>query len=385
MIFEFDRWVQDKPYPNLARWQAEPYTPAWRQFSHHWPFSEPVMLYEYLQDENLLTSTAAQPIYPVAVSFFDFSVDWISLLPAARLQSLRDGRLLLLFYYSEGDNPQRIWHHLVAQLGAAGIGQDRLRLISANSSADSLDHGIWFADDEMLYRKRNRKCQPVAIHHGPRSRLFTALVRTHKWWRATVMADFWRRGWHELGYFSYDPSITVGDLETDNPIEVDRFPRLRGITHDFLQHKFAADDLSSDEHNDHHLLMPQHYHDSYLNIVLETHMDADQSGGVFLTEKTFKPIKHAQPFVIFGAANSLARLRDLGYKTFDHALDNSYDAIQDTTARYSALMAMLEDVICRGNLGLHDLYDRCVPDIEHNQRHFLADKKHRLNNVLERL
>lgn len=382
MILEFDRWINGKPYPNLARWQARPYTPEWRQFSHHWPFSEPPMLYEYLQDEHIHETAERTPWYVVSVSFFDFSVDWPKLVPTDRLQDLRDGRLIMVFYYSEGDHPSRIIAHLDQQFTAVGVDPACLRLISANSSADTLDRAAWLADDELLFRKRNQRCQPVAAHARPRSRMFTALVRTHKWWRATVMADFWRRGWHERGYFSYNPNIIVGDGESDNPIEVDRFPGLRAATHDFLTHPFSADHLTAEQHNDHHLVVPEHFMDSYVNIVIETHMDVDQSGGAFLTEKTFKPIKNAQPFVIFGAAHSLERLRDLGYRTFDSVIDPTYDSIRDTTDRYHCLMQILERMFAGD---MHKMYQLCLPDIEHNQRHFLTSKQDRLNKLLERL
>lgn len=385
MTFEFDRWVRDRPYPNLARWSAEPYTAQWRQFSQHWPFSEPVMLYDYCQDEGVLVPESEMPRYIVAVSFFDFAVDWPALLPAQRLQALREGRLILVFYYSEGDHPGRIMDHLDSQFRQAGVDPLHLRLISANSHADDLARAQWLADDELLFRKRNRSCLPVEAHERPRSKLFTALVRTHKWWRATVMARFWQQGWHNQGYFSYNASITVGDQEADNPIEVDQWPGLRAITHEFLRHRFQADDHTSDQHNDHHLVVSEHYSDSYLNVVLETHMDVDQSGGVFLTEKTFKPIKNAQPFVIFGAAGSLARLRDLGYRTFDGVIDNSYDGIVNTTDRYDRIMQILQTLFAGGLPSMHNLYCRCLPDIQHNQRHFLASKRDRLNKLLERL
>ena len=43
-----DKFVNGKPYPNCATWEAEPFTPEWKQFSVNAPFSEPVHFYEYL-------------------------------------------------------------------------------------------------------------------------------------------------------------------------------------------------------------------------------------------------------------------------------------------------------------------------------------------------
>jgi hypothetical protein len=116
--------------------------------------------------------------------------------------------------------------------------------------------------------------------------------------------------------------------------------------------------------------------------VLETHFDADGSGGSFLTEKTFKCLKHGHPFVVFAPAGSLASLRALGYRTFDHCIDNTYDHITDNTDRYLAVIATIR------KLALVDpnrLYNSCVEDLEHNQQVFLASKQDRLNTLYERL
>jgi hypothetical protein len=385
MIFEFDEIIQGKPYPNLARHRAVPYTPEWRQFSRHWPFSEPSSLIEWCQDEGVAWNESGPRVYLVAVSFFDFSVNWFEHIKPSHIEDMRRGELYLCFFYSEGDNPWRMRQHLEQQCRDNGVPERQLLLITANSAADNIPNSAWFADDELLFRKRNRRVTELLYHERPRAKLFTALVRTHKWWRATVMADFWRRDWHNLGYFSYNPEVAVGEPEEENPIEVDRWVGLRQATHDFLSYKFIADDLTEAQHNDHHLCVPYHYDDSYLNIVIETHMDVDQSGGVFLTEKTFKPIKHAQPFVIFGAAHSLARLRDLGYRTFDDVIDPSYDSIENTSDRYEAIMYLLDNMFSYGTPKMHQIYCACREDLIHNQRHFLASKADRLNTLLGKL
>ena len=386
MIFEFDQYIQDKPYPNLALHQAVPYTPEWRQFSQHWPFSEPPKLIEYCNDESVSLDISASKNYLIAVSFFDFSIEWFKLIPADRLEQMQQGKLNLVFFYNEGDNPERIQQHLLQQCKEYHVPESMLFLILGNSSADLLNKACWFPDHELLYRKRNRDVAPLLYHEQPRKQLFTALVRTHKWWRATTMTEFWRRGWHTQGFFSYNSDITVGEQEHDNPIEVDLFEGLRSDTHKFLENcPFKSDNLNSNQHNDHHLCVPEHYNDSYLNVVLETHMDADQSGGVFLTEKTFKPIKHAQPFVVFGAVNTLARLRDLGYRTFDGIIDNSYDSISDTTQRWAKLISILEDMFSGGHQNMHKIYCACHQDLVHNQQHFLSSKQDRLNKLLKKV
>jgi hypothetical protein len=384
MIFEFDRYVLDRPYPNLARHQAVPYTPGWRQFNRHWPWVQPAILPDYLQHEEFDT-TCGTRYYVVALSWFDFGIQWFNLIPVERIKQMQQGQLKLLFYYNEGDNPQRLRDHLLVQCRDAGVPKDQLVIISGNSAADLLPNSAWFPDHELLYAKRNRRVEPIAYHERSRSKLFTALVRTHKFWRAATMAELWRRGWHQHAYFSYNTRLAVEESPSDNPIEIYKFDGLNVSMFDFLSYQFRADTLTSDQHNDHHLIVPEHHNDSYLNLVLETHMDADQSNGVFLTEKTFKPIKHAQPFVIFGAAHSLARLRDMGYRTFDHVLDNRYDSIENTTDRWQCLVTMLHTLFGGGASHMHQLYCACRADILHNQQHFLAPRRDRLNNLLRKI
>jgi hypothetical protein len=116
--------------------------------------------------------------------------------------------------------------------------------------------------------------------------------------------------------------------------------------------------------------------------VLETLFDADGSGGAFVSEKIFKPIKHAQPFVVAGCAGTLQVLRDLGYRVFDRVIDNTYDSITDNTQRWLAVRRVIES-IAHGDLDQFRL--RCAADVEHNQALFLSSKADRLNMLLRKL
>jgi hypothetical protein len=110
--------------------------------------------------------------------------------------------------------------------------------------------------------------------------------------------------------------------------------------------------------------------------VIETHFDADQSGGAFLTEKTFKPIKHGQPFVIVGAPGSLQALRNLGYRTFDHAIDNSYDLETNNTCRWQKVLQAIKKI---NQCDLDSWFASCIDDLQHNQRLFVSSKFDRLS------
>jgi hypothetical protein len=384
--FCIDRIIDGKPYPNLAVLDARPYTPQWRKFSVNHPYSEPVHFFEYLDLCDIpyklvsWTQSDRTTFYPISISYFDFSINWFDILPVMIREKLRSKTLSLWFFYSEGDNPTRIRDHILSQFIDKDIDHRLIQFVSANSAAERIKGFHHFVDDECLYQLRNR--DPACdFHDRHRSRKFTALVRTHKWWRATTMTRLWADGYHDQGYFSYNKNLDVNESEQDNPIEIDSFENLRFDTYKFLENcPFTADDLNSDQHNLYATTVTEHFENSYLNVILETHLDADQSGGVFLTEKTFKPIKNCQPFIIFGCAGSIQQLRSMGYRTFDHVIDHSYDLQQDNTQRWELCYREFQRLM---RSDLHSLYLACREDLMHNQQLFLSSKSDRLNTLLK--
>jgi hypothetical protein len=295
---------------------------------------------------------------------------------------LRNQTLIALFYYHEGDNPARIKQRLDQLCVCHSLPADCYRFVSGNTAADHIPGFAYFPDHELLFWHRNQEVMPAEIHHNPRPFEFTALSRTHKWWRATAMADLERTGLLGHSQWSYG-TTDIGDRFEDNPIEIDHEPQLRAAVDRFMSHApYTCDSMTTEQQNDHHLTEYAHYTQSYCNIVLETHFDADQSGGAFLTEKTFKPIKHGQPFVVVGAPGSLAALRSLGYRTFDHVIDNSYDLEINNTQRWIKIKAAIAKIKSQN---MQTWFNSCKDDVEHNQQLFCSSKRDRLNTLLERL
>lgn len=390
-MFKFvtDNIVVDKAYPALAKWTAKPYTPEWRQFSQHWPHTIPCDLHEHCATHKFpySISTVRQPytqhhFYTIALGFFNFDIDYFSLLSDDILKELQQLNLRVLFYYDEGDNPARMQQRLNELCQQHQLSTDCYRFISANTAADQVENFAYFPCDELLYWHRNRESPALPFYTNPRPYNFTLLSRTHKWWRASVVADLHRNGILDTSLWSYNTNLPLNDDPADNPIQVNTLGLDCELKAFIDCGPYTCDQLTADQHNDHHITVPEHYTQSYCNIVLETHFDADQSNGAFLTEKTFKPIKHAQPFVIAGGPGSLQTLRDLGYRTFDHAIDNSYDLELDNTQRWLKLLEAIKKI---NNQDMHAWFLSCQDDIKHNQELFLSSKKDRLNNLYDKL
>lgn len=385
--FIADRTVRGKMYPALARHQAEPYTQSWREFEQHWPCTVPLRLQEYSEHHGakitifgLNDPWPSHAFYPVGLGFFNFDLDYFELMPEPIRAGLFFGNVRVLFYYHEGDNPFNIKERLDSLTIKHKLPKDCYVFVSGNTAARSIPGFVYFCDFELWYWHRNEHISPVNIHRNPRSRDFTCLNRLHKSWRATAMADLHRQGLLTNSYWSYCETGSIKD--EDNPIEIDAFDNLRADTAEFLaKAPYFCDQLTQAERNNHSVQVSKYYDNAYCNIVMETHFDADGCHGTFLTEKTFKPIKHGQLFFIAGPAGSLDQLRGMGYRVFDNILDNSYDTNVSNTGRWE----MLCQAIAQARPHLPELFERARPDIEHNQQLFLSHKTSRLNILLEQL
>jgi hypothetical protein len=295
-------------------------------------------------------------------------------------------RLRILFYYHEGESPKKILVRLDHLCRQAGLTADVYRLVSGNTVAATLERCCYFNDHELLYYMRNRAIPakpPEFLKTGvPMKESFLLLSRLHKWWRATVVTDLQRQGLLRSAVWSYNTAITAGDRAEDCPVDLDLLDIRSDIDLFLSKGPYRCDDLDAAAHNDHGQHVQSHYDATACSIVLETLFATEYNRGTFLTEKTWKCIKHGHPFVLFAPPGSLAELRRMGYRTFDSVLDNSYDTLDNPTQRYLSAVRSIHKL---SQWNPEQLYNACVPDLAHNQQVFLATKWDRLNSLYERL
>lgn len=84
------------------------------------------------------------------------------------------------------------------------------------------------------------------------------------------------------------------------------------------------------------------YKDSWVSLISEASY-FEEEDTIFLSEKTFKPIACLHPFIIIGNRGSLKKLREMGYKTFDGFIDESYDDLSDYE-RFKAIIRSLKKI-----------------------------------------
>lgn len=394
----FDRRNKHGFLPNLIKDETlEPNTSAWWDLCVNPPYSYEFRFLKYckldgiLQDCRLVSdyiSNTSSAYYPVNLNFFDGEIDYIDLMDSYSRKRLKNRDFKLLFYYSEGDNPDpEIYQSLNKMLEKHNLTFDDIRFVIANYKLKDQKPFVYFPDDELYYRYLHMLENSYVKEQNlnKRNKKFTCLIRADKAWRKIYASFLFNLDVIQQGYFSYTgykyktSHKGLDDLDQwqdyDDTLQQD-------ILSFELKTPFRCDDLSNFEHNNHKLIDHRFFVDSYFNFVVETHFDNDT---IFLTEKTFKPILNLQPFIIIGNPGSLDLLKKLGYKTFSDVIREDYDEEIDHRDRMSKLLKISYD-LCELSDKHHIRIQHIIADVlTHNQKLFLSPKVNRIKKLMKEL
>ena len=102
---------------------------------------------------------------------------------------------------------------------------------------------------------------------------------------------------------------------------------------------------------------------AYFYVATETY-----THGVYksMTEKVFKPIANFNPFFLVSYPGALDQLRQLGFKTFDGFIDESYDLEADTPKRMIMIAAEVKRLCSMNRVELHRWYWSMEDILVHN-------------------
>jgi len=303
------------------------------------------------------------------------------LIPTNTIKKIKDCNIKILFYYHEADNAYHIKERIGFLLEKHKLPQDCYIFISANTAANNIENFIYYNDHESFFANINRRQHSYLSTRKEKEFDFSMLSRTHKWWRATCYTDLFNDNILDNSIWSYNTECDIGDSFDQNPIDLSVLDINKTRVQTFVSSGSYLYD-NEKKHNNHRWVNEDIYRNSYFHIILETHFDADGSGGAFLTEKTYKPIKFGQPFLIAGTANSLKLLRSYGYKTFDHVLNNEYDEIENNTERWRALSSEIKRL---KKSNLKEFFYECYPDIIYNQYAFSSRIRENIQYIVDKL
>ena len=117
-------------------------------------------------------------------------------------------------------------------------------------------------------------------------------------------------------------------------------------------------------------LIPERvYQSAWFSLITETNLSNSKPNAFFITEKTVKALYGQRLFVFFGQQGHLRHLRNLGFKTFNGIIDESYDLEPDHLTRFNmAWEQVLFLAGRRGRAGIDpaEIHRRAWPILEHN-------------------
>lgn len=146
------------------------------------------------------------------------------------------------------------------------------------------------------------------------------------------------------------------------------FQRTDDYPHQFIKHS-----IFNGEWGDIYLYANP-YIDTYFSVVTET---VYEMGHSFRTEKIAKPLAIGHPWICAANPGFYQDLRDLGFRTFNSIIDESFDSIENHQDRMDRIISIVRD-LCQQDLSA--FLCECEPICKYNQQFFPEFvQKHRID------
>ena len=149
----------------------------------------------------------------------------------------------------------------------------------------------------------------------------------------------------------------------------------RSLPQEYEVSKYQTSNINTDNHYKKYTLFnndwgeiylqPEPYIDTYFSLVTETVFEYPYS---FRTEKIWKPIAMGHPFIAVSNMGYYRDLHNMGFKTFGHVIDESFDLIKDNQQRIERIAQVVED-LCRQDLA--SFLKECYTVCKYNQQHLV--------------
>jgi len=120
------------------------------------------------------------------------------------------------------------------------------------------------------------------------------------------------------------------------------------------------------------------YIDSYFSLVTETVVDYPHS---FRTEKIAKPLLLGHPWIAAANRGFYRDMRNLGFRTFEQVIDESFDLIDNTQDRLDRIAEIVSD-LCQQDLA--SFIDSCYSVCIYNQLHLQEYRENIRSNFADR-
>jgi len=281
------------------------------------------------------------------------------------LNDVRSGQAyIVILYPSEGDiglSPLSL-RRLVTELN---VPKHQVFLLHGDYNIDAYKDEpytyvpINFVAYWLAHFKRDR-----LIDYTP-NKLYTCYNRQVRPHRVVMLSLLYQNALIDDGIVSCGPSLPKPAHNLQLALES---TLLRPVKQDEIQFftnlsNSSPDNLNLGVENPATNIVDEHYRHSFVSVINET-----LTGSIFFTEKIYKPIVVGHPFLLMGAPNQLAKLREqFGFKTFGQWWDESYDQVDDMHLRAKCIVDILVTLKSKSEQELIDIREEMKPTLKHNQ------------------
>ena len=228
---------------------------------------------------------------------------------------------------------------------------------------------------EYLENLRAHESYPEVYHklNKPYDFLFlNGRLRPHRKYLIDAMRDqqlLDRALWTNLNdrvEMAWSSRLQTGDLEPVRLLpaqyEIERaLPNMDTVSGGFVKHHLFGNTWGDAEVN------PAPYIDTYFSVITETIFDYPYT---FRTEKIWKPMIMCHPFVVAANRGYYRDLRNAGFQTFGHLIDETFDQIDDPTDRANRIVDVVADICYNGAASfLKSAQDVCKYNYQHLREH----------------
>lgn len=116
-------------------------------------------------------------------------------------------------------------------------------------------------------------------------------------------------------------------------------------------------------------LMASQYIDTYFTVITETIHDYSH---LYPAEKMWRPIVMGHPFIISATPGYYAKLKDMGFKTFDGIVDESFDRIENHVDRLHRCAEVIISLARLSHKELDSFMLACKDICEFNRQHIMS-------------
>ena len=178
--------------------------------------------------------------------------------------------------------------------------------------------------------------------------------------------------WREYTNFEFDYKIIGYSQNESNSINIFLKENTSNISFD---NRNISDNLGIDFDINFHKK-------TFVSVVSESRVEDDL---IFISEKIFKPIYALQPFILISSQNSLNKLKEFGFKTFDKWWDESYDSSINAKERIKKIKKILIDICNKSNEELKIMLIEMEDILIHNYKILTDTNFKNFNHLIDEL